>query len=166
MSPEFDEAFTDLARLAGVVCSLRPDSHERFGVYQGMLTDSTGRSAMERCLGLEPDEALATSVLAALLEQVAGAGRQRLVDLAPPSGHRFLAERAHDLEVLDHLAGAATSGEVVDRIADRVVAGSDWLQRRAAERSTSEPLLQALAQRGRTRKVRTLSRARLGAVDG
>jgi hypothetical protein len=163
MTGSFGEALAELMSDVGRRVDVN-DEHARFDLYRSLLEDPHWRPGLLLCLALEPDPALATSVLASLLELVAAEERPSIVSAAPASGEEFLGGRAHDLELLELLQDEPSAGEqpsVADETLASLIDGSDWLQRRVAEAAVAPPVLSALADRGRTRKVRARAAARL-----
>lgn len=156
----FSEVFTRLMTDVGRRVDAA-DEHARLDLYRSLLSDEHWRPGVLACLALEPDAALATSVLAALLEVMMPAERELALSAAPASGAEFLATRADELAVLE----LVTADTIDDPTAlERLVSGSDWLQRRASEQAQAAAVLSELATRGRTKKVRARAaeRARQG----
>jgi hypothetical protein len=136
------------------------DEHARFAVYSAAIQDPAQWDLLLPAVAQEPDGNVASDILAKLLERVPRPERAAILRVAPADRTTFLVRRDADLGVLDDLASEeSTDGAVVER----VVEGSDWLQRRVVDRDGAVPgtVLEALAERGRTRKVRAAARERL-----
>ncbi len=158
-SEAFEPRFAEVAaRHGGAVDP--SDEHARLAVYRAVLTEDGQRSALLGCLADEPDVSLATSMLAELLEIMQPSERGAALSVAPPSGSDFLSQRAQELELLERAGRPSVDDEVIEL----VLAGSDWLQRRVAVDAQAAAMRSALADRGRTRKVRTRA-ARSGAAE-
>lgn len=162
MTRSFDDVFAELMTKVGRKVDDN-DEHARGDLYRSLLDDPHWRPGMLLCLALEPDPALATSTLALLLVVVPPEERHTVVSSAPASGVEFLARRARDLELLDLLQSevSAERQSVVGEALALLLNGSDWLQRRVADASVAPSVLSALAEGGRTRKVRARAAERL-----
>ena len=139
------------------------NEHERYGAYIRAKGRQDCLGPLLECLRVEPDEALATSMLAALMEVLGPVDRQGLLDIAPHDSVDFLRTRAEDLLLLEQLSAA---GDVDDEVVGRLLASSDWLQRRAVEGVSAKSVLTVLAESGRTRRVRAQAAKRLRSADG
>jgi hypothetical protein len=135
------------------------DEHDRFAVYRAALGDPSLWSTVVDGVAREPDVGVATDVLARLLELVPPEDRDGVLRAGPVDDRGFLATREAELRVLD--AVTSSSAAVVDPdLADAVLDGSDWLQRRVVAGGSPTSLLERLAETGRTRKVRAAARLR------
>jgi hypothetical protein len=151
-----DAFLTALARLApDDQAPPAEDEHARFALYQSVRAAGGRERELLACLALDPDPVMAGSVLAELLADADAPGRTALLTFAQNGNEAFLRRRAHELSLLDRL-GPATSEALVAQILD----GSEWLQRRAVDRAGQVPILLALAEGGRTRRIRAAARQR------
>ena len=145
----FAEALRRLNAHRGLDLTIE-DEHSRLELYQSVRSDRSLRPQLLECLAQDPEEALVTSELAALLLLGPPEDRESLMAVAPASGREWLATRAHEVDVLRRVIGGAAGA--VDL--EEVVTGTDWLQRRVVERARSPQVLERLAAHGRTRRVR------------
>ena len=159
MSAEFHHLFRGLCERSGhqVAVDDEADEHARLAVYRSVAEDSRRLDDLLACIVHDPDPVMASDVLVSLLERVHADVRQVVVDAAPPGSRHFVAQRADEVGQLELLS----SGDPGEVALQRLVDGSDWLQRRAAERSESAVVLGHLRDGGRTRKVRAEADHRL-----
>ena len=146
------------------------DEHTRYDLYRRALrADAPGTEAGIVGIVLrDPDRGMAGSALVDHVDRLA-AGldacrpfRERVRDLREAAAaFDFLQRRISEWELLKQ------SVEHPGVCAPEILHASRWLQRTLADQSTSPAVLQALAEDGRTRKIRNIARdrtRRLGAV--
>ncbi|WP_157878140.1 hypothetical protein [Streptomyces torulosus] len=114
-------------------------------------------------VGLEPDPSIAMSVVLRMVERVPEAERILWAEKITAERKRSLAVlRVRELRILEAVSGEA--GVHGQPASCQIAEWSDWLQLRAAERSTSVSVLERLGESGLTRRVRHLSAERLRAL--
>ncbi|MFJ8040611.1 hypothetical protein ACIRBX_08925 [Kitasatospora sp. NPDC096147] len=141
-----------------------PDEHVRFARYRRAFAEVTPEDAaalVSRVL-TDPDGSMANSAVCEYLDRRAAA---LLTDPGYPSWSLemtdpvavddFAARRLREWTLLR----AMTMGEPWD--AEALLAASNWLQLHIAEKSAAEAALAALAEGGRTRRIRNVARSRL-----
>ncbi|XVV07516.1 hypothetical protein ACQPW3_19900 [Actinosynnema sp. CA-248983] len=145
---ELTAALADLARSVGADTVPTTDHHDRWALYHRALSVPEALAVLRRCAALEPDGAVAEAVVVAALERVDRAERGRWVDLLDDVHRPYAARRMAELALLEDITTGALS--TVDDVDD----WSDWLQLRAAATAPASPILDALAERGRTKRIR------------
>ena len=156
-----------LAGVAGWPASV-DDDHDRFAFYQSISDEPHWRLALLACLLTEPNTDMATSVALRLLEAVEPWERDVIILTVSESNRERVVKRARDLELLELLQRGPTADEkpsVADERLALLLDGSDWLQRRAADAFVAPTVLSALAEGGRTKKVRARAAERLRLVS-
>jgi hypothetical protein len=133
------------------------DEHERYAVYRSIICNAGLRSLLLECLSGEPNRTLVTSVLAELIEATDAADWKPILDAAPQIGAEWLRQRADETALVRRIVGQPIRSEATEDDIARLIAGTDWLQRRVAEEASSAAVLQMLSERGRTRRVRTVA---------
>jgi hypothetical protein len=133
-------------------------------LYQSVRAIGEREHDLLACLALDPDPVMAGSVLAELLADADAPRRTALLAYARSGNEDFLQRRARELSVLDRLGTAVSEvSDVAGRsqaLVAQVLDGSDWLQRRAVDRTSDGSILSALAEGGRTKRVRAAARQR------
>ncbi|MER6474921.1 hypothetical protein [Streptomyces filamentosus] len=135
------------------------DGHARWELYQAALASDTARPALLAAITREPDGALASGVVGAVLERVPRAERGAWVEALAPAARAFCARRADELEVLEHLRAGSLAPEPDPAL---VEGWSDWLQLRIAAEVSDPAVLRALAEAGRTKRIRRAAAEALG----
>lgn len=145
--------------------SIEPAEHARFHGYVRALaqvSDADECDLLARVLS-DPDRAMADSAVIGHLDHWAAAlgddasfnaWSQRIARII--DGHELPERRLHEWSLLNEI----DSGRPWNT-AD-LIEGSHWLQRRLAERTDSRQALTALANQGRTSRIRKTARSRLG----
>ncbi len=142
---------------------LLDDGHARLELYRSTLP----AAELDRWLGvvlLDPDVAMATAVLVELVDAKADgleadAFERWAAELLPSLSDRpFVRSRIAEWLVLDRLGTG-------DEATDQLLAASDWLQRKAADRVGSRRVLEQLVEKGRTKRVRRPAAIRLLETD-
>ena len=135
-----------------------PEEHVRYQRYRSMATDPQQWDELRGLLRDEREHAMTSSVIGEVLEIVPADDRDAWVAIQPTD---WTVRRAAELAILDRCDDSPASESMVSK----VLAGTDWLQRRAASRSTSRTLLGQLSEHGRTRKVRIAAVQRIHELD-
>ena len=164
------ETVRRLAEAVGVEVDFE-DDHARYGFFKSILEESDWRLSLLSCLLVEPNTDMATSVALDLLERVAPLERDVVVLVAPAVERDRVSTRVKDLGLLEVIRSWSTGGvEDLGPAAGEVLASlmdaSDWLQRRVAEESCALPPLLALAEHGRTKKVRARAQINARSISG
>ncbi|MFF5097385.1 MULTISPECIES: hypothetical protein [Actinosynnema] len=139
------------------------DEHVRHAVYLEALA-AAGPGADVALIGRvldDPDRVVAEASVVRHVDRVAagaGAGFGAWADAV----RQVVGERAFPLARIEEwrLFLAVRDGEAVD--GGRLVAASDWLQRKVVEELAVPAALEALAEGGRTKRVRNQARNKLG----
>ena len=147
-SEAFRHALAELVRETGCVVDLASE-HGRWKLYQAAFGSL---DLLYVALAHEPDTVLRTSVLLRVFEQVDD--HARWLELAPDD--EYARRRSREIGVLRRAVNMVPAE--VD-----LPGWSDWLQLRLAETSSRE-LLTALADGGRTRRIRRTAAATLRTV--
>lgn len=162
-----DEAFRLLAAAvttadAGHEAGACPDGY-RAHVYYDAIDRPEAHEVLWAALCAETDRGLVGEVVVGALERVPPSDAARWLGLIDPSSSRYeyAVRRAAELAVLEAVTtrGARPALSPVSE-------WSDWLQRRAAEQAASEDVMRALAESGRTRRVRAVAVERLRRIGG
>lgn len=131
------------------------DEHVRWALYQEALRHPQLEGTLKEALSQEPDEFVASSVVVLALERETEADAMAPWVAAMPADRRtFVERRAIELLTLSAVRHPDHEGGV------DVQSWTQWLQRQAAETSTSLAVLALLARDGRTRKVRNIAHER------
>ncbi|MEU6484298.1 hypothetical protein [Streptomyces sp. NPDC046887] len=155
--PGLRQALQDLARELGTPLPPGPDdSHAPWEVYRAALRSETARPLLPAAVRAEPDGALASGVVGEVLELLPRPERDTWVAALPPAVRAFSERRARELAILDDLRAEAPA--LVPEVTD----WSDWLQLRAAIEVRHPGVLNALADSGRTKRIRRTARESLG----
>ncbi|WLQ45578.1 hypothetical protein P8A22_07585 [Streptomyces laculatispora] len=128
------------------------DSHARWELYRRAAGTVDAGERLLAGVAAESDLPLASAVVVMMLERVPAGERGRWMDVLDPEVRDFSREREHELAVLD----ALTPGEphAGSPSAQEIAAWSDWLQLRVAGAARDRPLLELLADSGRTKRIR------------
>ncbi|MFC8450829.1 hypothetical protein [Kitasatospora sp. NPDC057223] len=139
------------------------DEHTRYDLYRRALR-ADAPEAEERILGIvlrDPDRGMAESALVDHVDRLAAGldGSRPFAERVGPvreaaAGFGFLQRRISEWELLKQ------SAEHPGECAPEILHASHWLQRKLAAESPSAAVLQALAEDGRTRKIRNIARDR------
>ncbi|WP_454043329.1 hypothetical protein [Cellulosimicrobium sp. Marseille-Q8652] len=131
------------------------DEHWRWAVYRRATEVPALRTTLLRAVEVEPDAAVAVGVAWAVLERD-DAETARWVAAVPAPDRRRVESRAAEIAVLRGVRSLDTAPSAQD-----VNGWSDWLQRRVVTEVDGRRVLAALAEHGRTRRVRGAARERL-----
>lgn len=159
-SNEFEDRLSDFVGDTSSDLSL-DDEHVRWRIYDEAIASGSAWRELAEVLALEPVLAVASSAFLGLVEGVEADDREAVAAVAASAGRDDpgLQQRVSDLLVSERVAGpAALEPEDVRAVLE----GSDWLQRRVSERSSSDLVLSALETSGRTKRVRRTAKNRLG----
>ncbi|MEU3395133.1 hypothetical protein [Streptomyces filamentosus] len=155
--PGLRDAVERLEALTGRPGSGTADGHARWELYRTALAVDAARPALLAAVAAEPDGALAAGVVGEVLERVPRAERGTWVGALAPAVRAFCARRADELGILEDLrAGTGATGP------GQVEGWSDWLQLRIAAEVSDPPVLRALAEAGRTKRIRRAAAEALG----
>jgi hypothetical protein len=168
-SSDFDRDLRDLNQRDGGKHSDRnvlADEHLRLELYRA----ARGSLPIEELAALilaDPDFVMADAALVELIDSAAaeqpGAAFSEWSSAVLDAGverRAFPTKRIHEWRLLISL-----DDQPGDALAD-LVDGSDWLQRIAAGRTNQRTVLEALAEHGRTKRIRALAGERLKSPDG
>ncbi|NRQ38842.1 hypothetical protein HII36_44525 [Nonomuraea sp. NN258] len=148
---ELRELLHELARLQQVDLGELSEDHQRWALYDLAIREGVGRDLLFRLLPLEPDLPMASSVVVQLVERVDPEERAAWVGRIPPEQRDYALRRVGELEIVD----AVAAGELpAGQVAQRLDGWSDWVQRRITECVRDPAVLEIMAERGRTRRVR------------
>jgi hypothetical protein len=141
-----------------------PESgHERWAVYRAAMEDPNSWRLLGEAVQLEPDAAMAMSVVLTMLEKLPAERRGEWVDkLSSDKDLTYARRRSQELRVLDGLSGG------VPALSDGIqfdASWSVWLQLRLAEAATDESLLLQLSELGVTKRVRNAAISRLRVLE-
>lgn len=138
------------------------DEHTRYQVYLRALENTTPQDdgdLIARVLE-DPDRVMAESVVAKHMDRVGASGwdLDAWADVVRPilAGREFLERRLSEWLLYRDLVDAEVASQ------DQLHDASDWLQRRLVEGSVSRAVLEALAEVGRTKRVRNTAKSKLG----
>ncbi|WP_393072973.1 hypothetical protein [Streptomyces sp. LN704] len=144
-----------------------PDEHVRFARYRRSFDEVAPADAaalIARVLA-DPDQRMANSAVCEYLDRRAA---ELLTDPGYPAWHLemtgpvgvddFSTRRLNEWTLLR----AMTLSEPWD--AENLLAASNWLQLHTAEKSSAMTVLEALAESGRTRRIRNIAKSRLSAA--
>ncbi len=162
-----EDELTWLAALSGhdpaEVRASISDEHTRYDLYHRALKASSPE-AERQIAGMilrDPDPGMAQAALVDHVDRLAAEldalrpFRERVGHIrAAAAGFDFLQRRISEWELLKR------SAEHPEDCAPEILQASHWLQRRLADESASPAVLQALAEDGRTRKIRNIARDR------
>lgn len=149
-------ALETLALHAGVdLGEAERDEHIRWRLLSASLADSSKHDLVLRAVRDEEVVEVAAALVVQALELVdRGAGRSEWIPSLPPINRRYPMRRLEELELLDDLK----SGNRDDRLVQLLLNSSNWLQLRAVEAIQNPVITEALAQNGRTRRIRNKAR--------
>ncbi len=150
--------YVPVARRTGVEKLDLSNGHARWDVYRRMMDSPVEWGRLLEIVGEEPDPSIAAAVVVAMLERVPAAERILWVDRTSAK-NSFAVLRMREIGVLESVSG--DQGKEYPLALDQLSEWSDWLQRRAAEESTSPGVLEQLSQSGRTKRIRHLATERL-----
>jgi hypothetical protein len=168
---QLDQGFLEQFQLLSSAVGRRvdpTDEHDRYQVYRTAMRDSPRRPLLLACLRQDPDRVMVSGVVVDLLEVIPAADRRAVLDEVRDSRDSFVRRRADELGLLEQLAtGSHGAGrhEPTEEAVERLLAATDWLQRRVAAEATDVVVLEALAERGRTRRIRECGRDRLRQIE-
>lgn len=168
-SGEFDQGLRDLNRRYGGKHSDRnilADEHLRLELYRA-AQGSLPVGKLAALILADPEFVMADAALVELIDyaaaEQAGAAFSEWSSVVLDAGvdrRAFPRKRIHEWRLLISLDDQPAEG-----LAD-LVEGSDWLQRNAAGRTNQRTVLEALAEHGRTRRIRSLAGERLKSPGG
>ena len=143
---------TRLAQAHGCTGALG-DEHVRWALYQEALRQDA-LDLLLLAVAEDPDHVMAAGAVVGALEQVLPGERGRWVSVTTGwSTADFVARRAGELDVLESVS-RTVGGDGSPAVEEDVDDWSDWLQRRASVPATRAEVLEVLAERGRTRRIR------------
>ncbi|MEU7743216.1 hypothetical protein [Nonomuraea sp. NPDC049158] len=151
ISEELRGKLIELARLQDREAGDLTDEHERWALYRVAIEDGIGVTELFELLSLEPDSALASSVVVHMVERSAPEERRLWVARLPAEVQGYAQGRVAELETLDMLC---SGGFPHDQVADSLEGWSNWLQLRVTVFVEDTAVLRILAEQGRTKRVR------------
>lgn len=157
--PELRDAVGRLEGLVGTTVSDLTDGHARWELYRAALASDAARPGLLAAVVAEPDGALASAVVGEALERVPRDDREAWVLALAPSVRAFSERRARELGILEDLRSGAEA-PVLD--AELIGGWSDWLQLRIVAEVSDVSVLRALAESGRTKRIRRTAAESLG----
>lgn len=129
------------------------DEHVRWALYQEALRQGA-LDLLLLAVAEDPDHVMAAGAVVGALEQVLPGERGRWASVTTGwSTADFVARRAGELDVLESVS-RTVGGDGSPAVEEDVGDWSDWLQRRASVPATRAEVLEVLAERGRTRRIR------------
>jgi hypothetical protein len=137
------------------------DEHQRWELYKEAIDRRTGWDRLLKCVGSEPDAAVATTVVAQVMEMVDAELRKTWVDALPEEGRPFGLQRLREFAILDDPESAKSP-----QGGWNVAGWSDWLQLRLAEGTSHLGVLSELASVGRTKRIRRVAGERIALLRG
>ncbi|WP_433513241.1 hypothetical protein ACQP2T_58065 [Nonomuraea sp. CA-143628] len=151
ISEELRGKLIELARLQGGEAGELTDEHERWALYRVAIDDGIGVTELFDLISLEPDSALASSVVVHMVERSAPEERRLWVARLPAEVQGSAQVRVAELETVDMLC---SGGFPHDQVADSLAGWSTWLQLRIIAFVQDTHVLRILAEQGRTKRVR------------
>ncbi|MFI1713154.1 hypothetical protein [Streptomyces litmocidini] len=159
MSPALRDAVRRLEALTGTAVLDPANGHSRWELYRVALASDAARPALLAAVVAETDAALASGVVGEALERVPRTERDAWVQALAPAVRAFSARRTLELGILEDLR----SGPGVREFGPELIDGwSDWLQLRIATEVSDPSVLRALAESGRTKRIRRAASVALG----
>jgi hypothetical protein len=159
MARTLDEVITELSLLGGLELSDPRDGHVRWVLYRRMIDSGQNANLLFEAVGVEPDPSIALSVVLHLLEDLPATARSSWVSQLRVERDRvFAARRAIELDILD-LSNAG--GLSIQRSAEAPQEWSDWLQLNLANSCGDRDVLERLAERGQTKRIRRSAEQRM-----
>ncbi|MFF2956712.1 hypothetical protein ACFVVU_35880 [Kitasatospora sp. NPDC057965] len=145
-----------------------PDEHVRFARYRRAFDEVAPVDAVALVARVltDPDKGMANSAVCEYLDRRAA---ELLADPGYPSWYLEMADAVvvddFSARRLDEwtLLRAMTLDEPWDT--KSLLAASNWLQLRTAEKSSAVTVLEVLAESGRTRRIRNIAKSRLSAAQ-
>lgn len=166
MDPTFESQFAGLVEGhpgKSDADSWSGDEHSRYHHYLA-AHKRFGPRRVIRTANLDPDIAMSEATIVAIIDEEAkGVADDALKELLgwcrSECAHRsFVVQRVDEWLQLSMIDEANYS-------VDGILSGSDWLQRNAVARATSQRVLESLANHGRTSKVRSAARSKAKLLD-
>lgn len=151
ISDDLRARLQDLARVHDVEPGDLRDEHERWALYDLTMRREAGLSRLFDLLPMEPEAAVVSSVVVQMLERATPDERSAWLERVPESSRDYALKRKADLEIVDALCQGSLRSEEVARSVDD---WSDWLQRRITVHVEDVAVLEIMAERGRTKRVR------------
>lgn len=159
MNRSLDGKLAELMGLLGLAPIDMESGHERWAVYRASMEAPSSWQLLGAAVQLEPDAAIAMSVVLPMLEKLPVEQRGEWVDwLSSEKDRNYARRRLQEIRVLNDLSGdgsASSTATLFD------ASWSVWLQLRLVEVVTNESLLVQLSERGATRRVRNAANSRL-----
>lgn len=154
-----EEAIEEISRAIGEAAGDISSGHARWEIYRRAIDTPQSWGTLIEAIGLEVDPAIATSVAVGLLERVPSGMQESIIAAVRPAKNReFVALRARETNILESLS---TGRFDVAELGDDLDSWSNWLQLHAAEDIADSGVLDMLAQRGRTKRIRNVASQRM-----
>lgn len=155
----------EMAHIVGVDDVDPANEHARWNVYSRAMNSSDLWGILREAVQLEPDSAVAMSVVLRMLERVSANERSSWVDALPAGkDHDFAERRAAEIHILETVGGKNSPSP--SELRSSFDAGwSTWLQLRLTESSVHDVVLTHLSEHGATKRVRAAARSRLRRGD-
>lgn len=151
ISAELRAKLDELARVQDVRPGDLRDEHERWALYVVAIERGVGAARLFDLLPLEPDLAMAFSAVVKMVERSAPEERRAWLTRIPEDAREYARGRVAELETVD----ALRSGDFpADRVAGSLDGWSNWLQLRVTEYVEDAAVLEIMATRGSTKRVR------------
>lgn len=158
------ETISSMVRSRRDIASMERDEHERYQLYVealSVVSPADERRLIETVLK-DPDRAMKTAAVvnhidrkASSLPTAAGLAEWASAILEPVAGYDFVVRRIEEWILFKRIS----ENNVEELPALREA--TDWLQRKVADESTSQPALELLADAGRTKRVRNAAKQKL-----
>lgn len=152
--------FAKIAALAEMLLGpARPsewsDEHDRADLYHLAFDRPSTHAALWDAAAVEPEPSIKSSIVVQMIERVDPAEAEKWLGLYPTD---YARRRASEMQTFCALAGGSHFDD------QRLNEWSDWLQRRLSSRIERVDVLEALATRGRTRRVRAAASLALASL--
>lgn len=139
-----------LASSIGATYDLQTD-RGRWELYQTAMRLAGAVLLLKAAVQDEPDKALATAVVLAMLERTPVDRHSEWLTLAPPEQRAYCEQRSWEIDLLRRAEDGSLGAEEV-----RSGNGdwSDWLQMRLTDASDDPDVVNVLVESGRTKRIR------------
>jgi hypothetical protein len=148
-----------LAGLEGSPVADPGDGHERWALYLSAMDFESRFGLPFDAVGLEPDPAITLSLVLRMLDKLPVVMREAWADNIPYAKEReFVRKRIRELSILCSVnEGVPQPGQAEGTYET----WSDWLQLQIANSAYDIRVLELLADRGRTKRIRGTADARI-----
>jgi hypothetical protein len=127
------------------------DGHVRWDLYRNAIEVPESLPVLLSAVSVEPDAALASGVVGAVLERVAPQERNAWVEALDASVRDFSARRVKELDALETIRSGSFPATQIPDVIDN---WSNWLQLRAIAACDDKEILKMFSELGRTKRIR------------